>query len=426
MFHSYGLDRHADDDLSSSEKEGSVWKIINNFSLKDVKSRYLLQFPLYPIQWISESTDCLDHHLINTHSSSATIYSAPFQNNCNFLFYYEVRILDCPTDHPVFGFGLAPPYFEEQGMVGWDKHSIGYHADDGIIYDSHGSGYSQKIFVKFEKGDCVSLLWYNNEVYFAKNGQFCPHSSKRPFNKFMNLWASISTNTEVSSFQVVTEPQYFRYLSRDVFHFLPEKQDRKLCTSSSLTDGHLEDVSVASSSSKVMSASHQTGLSAEVSNLDHEGHMTKEDQNLILQFQQDFTKLISTIKTKNSANSALYQQVQTLKKEKEQLQIANFTLKDSLQKHEKQHNEQIQELEKLKKTLVEEAQHPEKRVQISKDELSLLPLTTLQNMKTQMESNLKHIHDLQLEREPRRRYYAPFVWLRRKRSCSFLSSFVHV
>ncbi|KAG2385813.1 hypothetical protein C9374_002962 [Naegleria lovaniensis] len=310
MFHGYGVAPMRVDDRSvvSCSKENSVWKIIPNFSLKEAKSRCLLQFPVHLVL-----------HDLGTNNDPSQL-----------LFYYEIRILESSVSHPVFGIGLAPPYFEEQGMVGWYKHSVGYHADDGYIFASTGPSYTQKAFSKYGQGDCVSVLWYNNEVYFAKNGQLCPHTSSRPFNKFMDFWATITTNMDVSSFQVITEMQHFQHLSRDVFPFLPEKLKRNKCMNRVTIIGG-ENVE---QSPMIEIPTSTLEKSAIITTTQEGDSMASEDEMLLLRLQQDFTNLLSSIKTKNLTTHALQQQVRTLQMEKEQLQKEILTMKESFQQQQ--------------------------------------------------------------------------------------------
>ena len=55
-------------------------------------------------------------------------------------------------------------------IVGWDKHSYGYHGDDGHSFCSSGTG--QPYGPTFTTGDvigcCVNLI--DNSCFYTKNG----------------------------------------------------------------------------------------------------------------------------------------------------------------------------------------------------------------------------------------------------------------
>merc|ERR1712150_54412 len=87
-------------------------------------------------------------------------------------FYYEVKLIHLQQCHKIFGIGCAPKRFNctADQMVGWYENSIGYHSDDGRIFNNSGSG-----------GDNASTYGNNDVVgcgmsteykviYFTRNG----------------------------------------------------------------------------------------------------------------------------------------------------------------------------------------------------------------------------------------------------------------
>ncbi|KAL0491285.1 hypothetical protein AKO1_002386 [Acrasis kona] len=77
--------------------------------------------------------------------------------------YYELKVLNITrkSSDGAVGIGLAPPNYS-RGMVGWKKGSIGYHADDGLIY--MGSSTSTEIYEPCDKEDISDLLYKHTEI----------------------------------------------------------------------------------------------------------------------------------------------------------------------------------------------------------------------------------------------------------------------
>lgn len=95
-------------------------------------------------------------------------FSLP-NNNSN---YFEATLMFCPSNPPVltFGIGLAPPFYSH-GMTGWYHGSIGYHSDDGLVYNNHGDARVQNLLQQFQIGDTIGCAWdHQKTVTFSKNG----------------------------------------------------------------------------------------------------------------------------------------------------------------------------------------------------------------------------------------------------------------
>uniref|UniRef100_A0A8C7WWV5 RAN binding protein 9 n=1 Tax=Oryzias sinensis TaxID=183150 RepID=A0A8C7WWV5_9TELE len=81
------------------------------------------------------------------------------------------------------GIGLSAQGVNMNRLPGWDKHSYGYHGDDGHSFCSSGTG--QPYGPTFTTGDvigcCVNLI--NNTCFYTKNG----HSLGKNLSVFVSL-----------------------------------------------------------------------------------------------------------------------------------------------------------------------------------------------------------------------------------------------
>ncbi|XP_029686387.1 ran-binding protein 9 isoform X3 [Takifugu rubripes] len=85
------------------------------------------------------------------------------------VYYFEVKIISKGRDGYI-GIGLSAQGVSMNRLPGWDKHSYGYHGDDGHSFCSSGTG--QPYGPTFTTGDvigcCVNLI--NNTCFYTKNG----------------------------------------------------------------------------------------------------------------------------------------------------------------------------------------------------------------------------------------------------------------
>ncbi|XP_074940050.1 ran-binding protein 9 isoform X2 [Phalacrocorax aristotelis] len=85
------------------------------------------------------------------------------------IYYFEVKIVSKGRDG-YMGIGLSAQGVNMNRLPGWDKHSYGYHGDDGHSFCSSGTG--QPYGPTFTTGDvigcCVNLI--NNTCFYTKNG----------------------------------------------------------------------------------------------------------------------------------------------------------------------------------------------------------------------------------------------------------------
>ncbi|XP_074058327.1 ran-binding protein 10 isoform X1 [Macrotis lagotis] len=134
------------------------------------------------------------------HKDAASVRAThPIPAACG-IYYFEVKIVSKGRDG-YMGIGLSaqgvnmnrlPDEKGEKGISGWDKHSYGYHGDDGHSFCSSGTG--QPYGPTFTTGDvigcCVNLI--NNTCFYTKNG----HSLGIAFTDLpANLYPTVGLQT---------------------------------------------------------------------------------------------------------------------------------------------------------------------------------------------------------------------------------------
>uniref|UniRef100_A0AAQ4QHD2 RAN binding protein 9 n=1 Tax=Gasterosteus aculeatus aculeatus TaxID=481459 RepID=A0AAQ4QHD2_GASAC len=108
------------------------------------------------------------------------------------VYYFEVKIISKGRDG-YMGIGLSAQGVNMNRLPGWDKHSYGYHGDDGHSFCSSGTG--QPYGPTFTTGDvigcCVNLI--NNTCFYTKNG----HSLGERFVSSLhpNLYPTVGLQT---------------------------------------------------------------------------------------------------------------------------------------------------------------------------------------------------------------------------------------
>ncbi|RHZ83265.1 hypothetical protein Glove_99g165 [Diversispora epigaea] len=85
------------------------------------------------------------------------------------LFYYEIDIMN-KGDKGFIGLGLGLKNVLLDKMPGWERFSIGYHGDNGLIYIQHSRG--KPYGPLFSEGDTIGcgVNFYDNTLFFTKNG----------------------------------------------------------------------------------------------------------------------------------------------------------------------------------------------------------------------------------------------------------------
>uniref|UniRef100_A0A8C9D8T4 RAN binding protein 9 n=1 Tax=Panthera leo TaxID=9689 RepID=A0A8C9D8T4_PANLE len=106
------------------------------------------------------------------------------------IYYFEVKIVSKGRDG-YMGIGLSAQGVNMNRLPGWDKHSYGYHGDDGHSFCSSGTG--QPYGPTFTTGDvigcCVNLI--NNTCFYTKNG----HSLVKCVVLQPNLYPTVGLQT---------------------------------------------------------------------------------------------------------------------------------------------------------------------------------------------------------------------------------------
>ncbi|KAL9644923.1 hypothetical protein ABK040_005401 [Willaertia magna] len=102
--------------------------------------------------------------------------------------YFEVTILQFKQDDIVciglaeHGYNTSKVFLDRE--TGWDNHSIGYHSDDGGMFDSEG--FHSKRSSTYGKGDTIGCFWdlQKGTVIYTKNGKFINFKANRPLEKY--------------------------------------------------------------------------------------------------------------------------------------------------------------------------------------------------------------------------------------------------
>lgn len=106
-----------------------------------------------------------------THKDAASVRAThPIPTSCG-LYYFEVKIVSKGRDG-YMGIGLSAQGVNMNRLPGWDKHSYGYHGDDGHSFCSSGTG--QPYGPTFSTGDVIGcgVNLIDNTCFYTKNGHY--------------------------------------------------------------------------------------------------------------------------------------------------------------------------------------------------------------------------------------------------------------
>uniref|UniRef100_A0A0P5NRF8 Ran-binding proteins 9/10 n=1 Tax=Daphnia magna TaxID=35525 RepID=A0A0P5NRF8_9CRUS len=104
-----------------------------------------------------------------THKDAASVRATHAIPSACGLYYFEVKIVSKGRDG-YMGIGLSAQGVNMNRLPGWDKHSYGYHGDDGHSFCSSGSGqpYGPTFTTNDVIGCGVNLI--DNTCFYTKNG----------------------------------------------------------------------------------------------------------------------------------------------------------------------------------------------------------------------------------------------------------------
>uniref|UniRef100_A0A8C0ZBJ0 RAN binding protein 10 n=6 Tax=Passeriformes TaxID=9126 RepID=A0A8C0ZBJ0_CYACU len=143
-----------------------------------------------PPSGVPEAPDSNCSHGKNHKDAASVRATHPIPAACG-IYYFEVKIVSKGRDG-YMGIGLSAQGVNMNRLPGWDKHSYGYHGDDGHSFCSSGTG--QPYGPTFTTGDvigcCVNLI--NNTCFYTKNG----HSLGIAFTDLpSNLYPTVGLQT---------------------------------------------------------------------------------------------------------------------------------------------------------------------------------------------------------------------------------------
>lgn len=104
-----------------------------------------------------------------THKDASSVRAAhPIPASCG-VYYFEVKIISKGRDG-YMGVGLCAQGVNMNRLPGWDKHSYGFHGDDGHSFCSSGTG--QPYGPTFTTGDVIGcgLNLVDGTCFYTKNG----------------------------------------------------------------------------------------------------------------------------------------------------------------------------------------------------------------------------------------------------------------
>ncbi|KAI5283831.1 hypothetical protein KEM54_001804 [Ascosphaera aggregata] len=100
----------------------------------------------------------------------------PMPDTCG-VYYFEINVLR-KTKEAMVAIGLSSANAAAARLVGHDGDSLGYHGDDGRVYNGRQNNGDKQYGFKFGEGDVVGCGydWKADKAFFTKNGDFLGHA----------------------------------------------------------------------------------------------------------------------------------------------------------------------------------------------------------------------------------------------------------
>ena len=133
---------------------------------------------------------------IDTNDDVGSVRSSNFIPLSCSVYYFEIKVLNAHLKAGSIGIGLTTDGANLRRMPGWDKHTIGYHGDDGNLFYETKQG--SKYGPRFGKGDIVGcgISLATKTVFFTKNGRSLGVAVSKMENQFWYPTVGLGTRND--------------------------------------------------------------------------------------------------------------------------------------------------------------------------------------------------------------------------------------
>ncbi|KAI0073805.1 SPRY-domain-containing protein [Panus rudis PR-1116 ss-1] len=149
--------------------------------------------------------------------SAAARANQPIPAACG-IYYYEVEILHKGSKGHI-SIGFAAGDVRLSRLPGWEKHSWGYHADDGWAFSGQGQKEGQTYGPVFDTGDIIGcgIDFTQHRLFYTKNGTFLGMVFDN-VGKGLSLFPSVGLRHSGESIRVNFGQAPFKYAIEDHVH----------------------------------------------------------------------------------------------------------------------------------------------------------------------------------------------------------------